>query len=142
MKQLSASNIVQSLIISPQCYKTVYGRNLRMFVFCKNVCHCQALPAQPHVLWERPEAGLLNKRLMLSSNFRCDQIQKYEIYDFGHTLLCYLSRTQMFNKPASGAYPRVVHLQSASIEQVLTQGTQYIIQIFMTLINVESQCVC
>ncbi len=39
------------------------------------------------------EAGLLNKRLMLSSSFRCDQIYKYDIYDFGHTLLCYLSRT-------------------------------------------------
>ena len=32
------------------------------------------------------EASLLNKRLMLSSSFRCDQIYKYEIYDFGHTL--------------------------------------------------------
>jgi hypothetical protein len=39
------------------------------------------------------EAGLLNKRLMLSSNFRCDQIYKYKIHDFGHTLLCHLSRT-------------------------------------------------
>jgi len=40
-----------------------------------------------------PEAGSLNKRLMLSSSFRCDQIYKYEIYNFGHTLLCCLSRT-------------------------------------------------
>ncbi len=39
------------------------------------------------------EAGLLNKRLMLSSRFRCDLIYMYEIYDFGHTLLCYLSWT-------------------------------------------------
>ncbi len=38
-------------------------------------------------------AGLLNKRLMLSSSFRCVQIYKYKIYDFGHTLLCYLSQT-------------------------------------------------
>jgi len=30
-----------------------------------------------------PEAGLLNKRLLLSSSFRCDQIYKYEIYYFG-----------------------------------------------------------
>jgi hypothetical protein len=51
-------------------------------------------------LFNKPEAGLLNKRLMLSSSFRCDQIHKYEINDFGHTLLCYLSRTKMFNKPA------------------------------------------
>jgi hypothetical protein len=44
--------------------------------------------------WLRaPVAGLLNKRLMLSSSFRCDQIYKYEIYNFGHTLLCYLSPT-------------------------------------------------
>jgi hypothetical protein len=39
------------------------------------------------------EAGLLNKRLMLTSSFRCDQNYKYEIYDFCHTLLCYLSWT-------------------------------------------------
>jgi hypothetical protein len=39
------------------------------------------------------EAGLLNKRLMLSSSFRCDQIYKYTIYNFGHILLCYLSQT-------------------------------------------------
>jgi hypothetical protein len=47
---------------------------------------------------QKPEAGLLNKRLMLSSSFRCDQSDKYKLYDFSHILLCYLSRTQMFNK--------------------------------------------
>jgi hypothetical protein len=40
---------------------------------------------------QNAEAGLLNKRLMLSSSFWCDQIYKYELYDFGHTLLYYLS---------------------------------------------------
>jgi len=40
-----------------------------------------------------PVAGLLNKMLMPSSSFRCYQNFKYEIYDFGHTLLCYLSQT-------------------------------------------------
>ena len=49
------------------------------------------------------EAGLLNKRLMLSSSIRYDQIYKYEIYDSGHTLLCYLSQTLMFNELASEA---------------------------------------
>ncbi len=53
-------------------------------VYDEGIISCQFLP---------PEAGLLNKRLMLSSSFRYDQIYKYEIYDFGHTLLCYLSRT-------------------------------------------------
>jgi hypothetical protein len=43
------------------------------------------------------EAGLLNERLMLSSSFRCDQVNKYELYHFGHTLLCYLSQNLMFN---------------------------------------------
>ncbi len=46
-----------------------------------------------HLTAEATEASLLNIRLMLSSNFRCGQIYKYEIYDFGHTLLCYLSQT-------------------------------------------------
>jgi hypothetical protein len=50
---------------------------------------------------EQTEAGSLNKRLMLSSSLWCDQIYKYEIYNFGHTLLCYLSLTWMFNKPTS-----------------------------------------
>ncbi len=36
------------------------------------------------------EAGLLNKRLKLSSSFRCDQIYKYYLYDFGHTLFVLL----------------------------------------------------
>jgi hypothetical protein len=35
----------------------------------------------------------VEQKLMLSSNFRCDQIYKYQRYDLGHTLLCYLSQT-------------------------------------------------
>ncbi len=35
----------------------------------------------------------VKQKLMLSSSFRRDQIYKYEIYDFGHTFLCYLSQT-------------------------------------------------
>jgi hypothetical protein len=50
------------------------------------------------------EAGLLNKRLMLSSNFRCDQIYKYEIYNFGHTLLCYLLRLRCSTNPPKNFY--------------------------------------
>ncbi len=49
----------------------------------------------------------VEQTLMLSSNFRCDQIFKYKMHDFGHTLLCYLSQTYMyiymFNKPTSAA---------------------------------------
>jgi hypothetical protein len=40
---------------------------------------------------------------MLSSSFRCDQIHNRHRYHLGHTLLCYLSRTLMFNEPASEA---------------------------------------
>jgi hypothetical protein len=47
--------------------------------------------------------GFVEQKLMLSSNLRCDQIYEYEMHDFGHTLLCYLSQTFMFNKPASEA---------------------------------------
>ncbi len=32
-------------------------------------------------------------KLILSSNFRCDQIYSYEWYDLGHTFLIYLSQT-------------------------------------------------
>jgi hypothetical protein len=31
---------------------------------------------------QQTEVGSLNKGLMLSSSFRCDQIYKYELYDF------------------------------------------------------------
>ncbi len=51
---------------------------------------------------ENTEAGLLNTRLMLSSSFRCDQIHNCHIYEFGHSLLCQLIRTQLFNKPTPG----------------------------------------
>jgi hypothetical protein len=81
----------------------------------------KAHPSQFHILNEegRKSRGLVNTdnlyaiaknlgrffepKLMLSSNFRCDQIYKYELYDFGHTLLCYLSQTKMFNEPTSEA---------------------------------------
>ncbi len=39
------------------------------------------------------EVGLLNKRLILSLSFRCDQIHKHKIRDFGHALLCFLTPT-------------------------------------------------
>ena len=35
----------------------------------------------------------VEQKFMLSSNFSCDQIYKIERYDFGHTLLRYLSLT-------------------------------------------------
>ncbi len=49
-------------------------------------------------------AQFVEKRLMLSLNFRCDQIYRYNKYDFGHNLMHFLCQTQMlqmFNKPAS-----------------------------------------
>ncbi len=43
----------------------------------------------------------VEQMLALSSSFRSDQIKKCESYDFGRTLLCSLSQTQVFNKPTS-----------------------------------------
>jgi hypothetical protein len=45
------------------------------------------------------EAGLLNKGFCLARALGGTKIYKYERYDFGLTLLCYLSQTWMFNKP-------------------------------------------
>jgi hypothetical protein len=39
------------------------------------------------------------QKFMLSSSFRYGQINNSHRYDLGHTLLCYLSPTYMFNKP-------------------------------------------
>jgi len=43
----------------------------------------------------------VEQNLMLSSNFRCYQYHNWQIC-FGHTLLCYLSQTWIFNKATSG----------------------------------------
>ncbi len=41
----------------------------------------------------------VEQKLVLSCSFGRDQIHHYWRYDFGHTSLCYLSQTQIFNKP-------------------------------------------
>ncbi len=67
-----------------------------IFSFCRKTTYPKITLSMEHFLKrkaQKPEAGLLYKRLMLSSSFGCDQIYKYELYEFGHTLLCYLSRT-------------------------------------------------
>jgi hypothetical protein len=46
--------------------------------------------------------GYVEKKLVLNCIFRCGQIHNSQSYQFSHTLLCYLSRTWMFNKPISG----------------------------------------
>jgi hypothetical protein len=48
---------------------------------------------------------------MLSSSFSYDQIHKRQRCDFGHTLLCYLSRTWMFSKPNTGLLPLKIRLE-------------------------------
>ncbi len=69
--------------------------------------------AKQELLFNKLASGLrgqfVEQKLMLSSSFRRDQIYKDERYDFGHTLLCYLSRTFMFNKSTS-VYTTVVCL--------------------------------
>ncbi len=61
------------------------------------------------VWWYRPPSDEANRgsfveqKLLLSLSFRRDQIYKRQRYDFGHTLLRYLSRTWVFNKPTSEA---------------------------------------
>ena len=77
-------------------------------------------------------AGSLNKRLMLSSSFRCDQIYKYKIYNFGHTLLCYLSPTEMFNELASG---KVDLLNRSSCLAPALGVTKFMIVIDMILVT-------
>ncbi len=69
--------------------------------------------AKQELLFNKLASGLrgqfVEQKLMLSSSFRRDQIYKDERYNFGHTLLCYLSRTWMFYKPTS-VYTEVVYL--------------------------------
>jgi len=44
---------------------------------------------------------LVEQKLILSYRFSCDRILNRPIYEFGHTLLRYLSPTSLFNKPES-----------------------------------------
>jgi hypothetical protein len=41
-------------------------------------------------------------KLTISCSFRCDQIYNSRLYEFGRNLFCYLSLTEMLDKPASG----------------------------------------
>ncbi len=41
----------------------------------------------------------VEQKFLLSSSFRCEQICNFDKYGFGHTLFCYLSQSQKFNKP-------------------------------------------
>ncbi len=52
----------------------------------------------------------VEQMFMLSSSVGCDPNFKYERCDFGHTLLCYLSLSNMFHKPTSGAPYAIVRL--------------------------------
>jgi hypothetical protein len=56
------------------------------------------LGAQQTYLWGQ---FVEQKFMLLNSNFRCYQIHNCQRYDFGNTLLRYLSPTLMFNKPNS-----------------------------------------
>jgi hypothetical protein len=48
-------------------------------------------------------SGSLNKMVILTHSFKCDQMYTYGGFNYGHTLLCCLSKTYMFNKPTSEA---------------------------------------
>ncbi len=50
---------------------------------------------------------IIEQKLALSSNFRCDQIYKYLLYKLGHTLCCYLSKTKILNKTTSVKWLRL-----------------------------------
>jgi hypothetical protein len=58
-----------------------------------------------YAIEKNSEAGLLNQSSCLAQTLGVTKILKVksERYDFGHTLLCCLSWTWMFNKPTSEA---------------------------------------
>ncbi len=49
------------------------------------------------------EACLLKECSCLARALDVTKFIKNKMHDFGHTLLCYLSQTYMFNKPTSAA---------------------------------------
>jgi len=60
--------------------------------------------AKHGLLFNKPasEAGLLNKISCLAQPLGVTKIITCQRYYLGHTLLCYLSQTYMFNKPTTG----------------------------------------
>ncbi len=74
---------------------------LDRFIIVNKICKCsQTSEFTPLYSW----GPFVEQKLMLSSSFKCDQNYKYERYYFGHTLLCFLSPTSMFNKPTTEVY--------------------------------------
>ncbi len=65
-----------------------------------NSANC-LVPKNNHQISELTKDQFVEEKLMLSCSFRCGQQYDNHSYDFGHTLLCYLSLTQMLNKPTS-----------------------------------------
>jgi hypothetical protein len=63
--------------------------------------------------------------VQLAASFRCAQIYKYEIYDFGHTLLCYF-KLRCFNKPTSkaGAKHELLINEQPSEVALMHKGTE------------------
>jgi len=49
----------------------------------------------------------VEQKFVLSYRFRFDLIHFCHRYHFGHTLLCYLSQTYMFNKPDPETHPSI-----------------------------------
>ncbi len=52
---------------------------------------------------EAAQSPICSTKVMLSSNFRCDQVSTCQIDDFCHTWLCHLSLTSISNKLTSQA---------------------------------------
>jgi hypothetical protein len=52
-------------------------------------------------LTNQPLRPAVEQNLMLICSFRCDQDHNNQVYVLGHTLLCCLSPTYVFNKVAS-----------------------------------------
>ena len=78
-------------------YKGIYNRQK---VNLRQVCRASELDLSITTVWLNSQQYLfwywfVERKLTLSSKFRCDLIRRYEP---GHTLLYYLSQTWMFNK--------------------------------------------
>ncbi len=84
-------------------------------------------------------ARFVEQNLMLSSSFRCDQINDWQRYDLGHTLSCYLSRTNPPQAPGIFIYffAKVCSLMGYAIV-----NKRYLTDSFWWVFNFKLGCFC
>jgi hypothetical protein len=97
--------IIEIYLVPCTCHVLSFSSTYHFFIvsvlliFCVGKALSETNILVPsHSLWGSKGGQFVEQKLMLSSSFRYDQI-----YDFGHSLLCWLTQPWIFSEPTSEA---------------------------------------